>query len=103
VWVHDYHLIPLAEELRALGLTNRIGYFHHIPWPAPEVLGTLPGSKELLSSIASYDLIGVQTERDGGQPQTQPRRGTGREQDCDRPPMSGSGSMLVQGWSGRHG
>ena len=35
VWVHDYHLIPLAEELRALGLVNAIGYFHHIPWPAP--------------------------------------------------------------------
>jgi trehalose 6-phosphate synthase len=64
VWVHDYHFIPLAEELRALGLTNPIGYFHHIPWPAPEVLATLPGSKELLSSIASYNLIGVQTERD---------------------------------------
>jgi trehalose 6-phosphate synthase len=64
VWVHDYHLIPLAEELRAFGLTNRIGYFHHIPWPAPEVLATLPGTKELLSSIASYDLVGVQTERD---------------------------------------
>ena len=28
------------------------------------MLGTLPGSKELLSSIASYDLVGVQTERD---------------------------------------
>jgi trehalose 6-phosphate synthase len=39
VWVHDYHLIPLAAELRVLGLTNPIGYFHHIPWPAPEVLG----------------------------------------------------------------
>ena len=64
VWVHDYHLIPLAEELRALGLPNRIGYFHHIPWPAPEVLATLPGTKELLSSIASYDLVGVQSERD---------------------------------------
>jgi trehalose 6-phosphate synthase len=64
VWVHDYHLIPLAEELRALGFTTPIGYFHHIPWPAPEVLATLPGTKELLSSIAHYDLIGTQTERD---------------------------------------
>jgi trehalose 6-phosphate synthase len=64
VWVHDYHLIPLAAELRGLGLANRIGYFHHIPWPAPEVLATLPGTKELLSSIANYDLVGVQTERD---------------------------------------
>jgi trehalose 6-phosphate synthase len=64
VWIHDYHLIPLAAELRALGLTNRIGYFHHIPWPAPEVFGTLPGSKELLRAITDYDLVGVQTERD---------------------------------------
>ena len=64
VWVHDYHLIPLAEELRALSLTNPIGYFHHIPWPAPEVLSTLPGTNELLRCIAHYDLIGTQTERD---------------------------------------
>ena len=64
VWVHDYHLIPLAAELRALGLTNPIGYFHHIPWPAPEVLGTLPGSTDLLRSIMDFTLVGVQTERD---------------------------------------
>jgi trehalose 6-phosphate synthase len=64
VWVHDYHLIPLAAELRALGLTNSIGYFHHIPWPAPEVLGTLPGSTDLLRAIMEFNLVGVQTERD---------------------------------------
>ena len=64
VWVHDYHLIPLAAEMRALGLNNRIGYFHHIPWPAPEVLGTLPGSRELLRAITDYDLVGMQTDRD---------------------------------------
>jgi trehalose 6-phosphate synthase len=64
VWVHDYHLIPLAAELRALGLTNAIGYFHHIPWPAPEVLGTLPGSTDLLRSIMDFNLVGVQTDRD---------------------------------------
>ncbi|MBZ6076135.1 alpha,alpha-trehalose-phosphate synthase (UDP-forming) [Microvirga puerhi] len=64
IWVHDYHLIPLAAELRALGVTNRIGYFHHIPWPAPEVFGTLPGSRELLRAIADYDLVGVQTDLD---------------------------------------
>jgi trehalose 6-phosphate synthase len=64
VWVHDYHLIPLAAELRAVGITNLIGYFHHIPWPAPEVLGTLPGSRELLRAIMDYNLVGVHTERD---------------------------------------
>jgi trehalose 6-phosphate synthase len=64
VWVHDYHLIPLAAELRPLGLTNLIGYFHHIPWPAPEVLGTLPGSTDLLRAIMDFNLVGVQTLRD---------------------------------------
>ncbi|WP_210483935.1 alpha,alpha-trehalose-phosphate synthase (UDP-forming) [Microvirga antarctica] len=64
IWVHDYHLIPLASELRSLGVTNRIGYFHHIPWPAPEVFATLPGSTQLLRAIMSYDLVGVHTERD---------------------------------------
>ena len=64
VWVHDYHLIPLAAELRPLGLANLIGYFHHIPWPAPEVLGTLPGSTDLLRAIMDFNLVGVQTERD---------------------------------------
>ena len=64
IWVHDYHLLPLAAELRVLGIRNRIGYFHHIPWPAPEVFNTLPGSADLLRAMMEYDLIGAQTERD---------------------------------------
>ncbi|MGH6677483.1 MAG: trehalose-6-phosphate synthase, partial [Bradyrhizobium sp.] len=32
IWVHDYHLIPLASSLRALGIRNRIGFFLHIPF-----------------------------------------------------------------------
>ncbi|WP_176730145.1 trehalose-6-phosphate synthase, partial [Burkholderia sp. A2] len=27
IWVHDYQLIPLAAELRAMGCTNPIGFF----------------------------------------------------------------------------
>lgn len=27
IWIHDYHYIPLASELRALGCTHRIGFF----------------------------------------------------------------------------
>ncbi len=42
IWVHDYHLIPLARELRKLGVTNRIGFFLHIPWPARQLVATLP-------------------------------------------------------------
>ena len=34
VWVHDYHLIPMAEELRRAGATLRIGFFLHTPFPS---------------------------------------------------------------------
>ncbi|MEN5083235.1 trehalose-6-phosphate synthase [Bosea sp. TWI1241] len=64
IWIHDYHLIPLAAELRRRGVTNRIGYFHHIPWPPAEVFGALPFSSTLISSMTAYDLIGMQTQKD---------------------------------------
>ncbi len=64
IWVHDYHLLPLAAELRGLGLDNPIGYFHHIPWPAADVFNSLPASGELLRAIVDYDLIGLQTDPD---------------------------------------
>ncbi|PPS58374.1 hypothetical protein CRX72_15745 [Pantoea sp. BRM17] len=37
LWIHDYHLLPFAAELRKLGVTNRIGFFLHIPFPTPEI------------------------------------------------------------------
>jgi trehalose 6-phosphate synthase len=62
IWIHDYHLIPLARELRALGCRNRIGFFLHIPTPPRELLAALPQHRELMSALLDYDLIGVQTE-----------------------------------------
>ncbi|WP_099622406.1 alpha,alpha-trehalose-phosphate synthase (UDP-forming) [Caulobacter mirabilis] len=62
IWVHDYHLAPLARELRALGVKNRIGFFLHIPWPARQLLTTLPGHRKLVEALFHYDLIGFQTE-----------------------------------------
>lgn len=64
VWIHDYHMIPLASELRRLGVKNRIGYFHHIPWPAPDILTALPRHDDLVKSLLDYDLVGLQTEAD---------------------------------------
>lgn len=64
IWIHDYHLIPLAAELRRRGITNRIGYFHHIPWPSADVIGALPFSSTVIRTIAAYDLVGMQTELD---------------------------------------
>jgi trehalose 6-phosphate synthase len=64
LWVHDYHFIPLATELRRLGVANRIGFFLHIPFPAPEVLLTLPVHCALVGDLLAYDLVGFQTEDD---------------------------------------
>ena len=61
IWVHDYHLIPLARELRSLGVKNRIGFFLHIPWPAHQVFTTLPGHSRLVEAMFDYDLVGFQT------------------------------------------
>jgi trehalose 6-phosphate synthase len=62
IWVQDYHLIPLGRELRARGVKNAIGFFLHIPWPARELLATLPRSRQLVEAMFHYDVLGFQTE-----------------------------------------
>ncbi|KEA51508.1 trehalose-6-phosphate synthase [Mangrovibacter sp. MFB070] len=64
IWIHDYHLLPLASELRRLGVNNRIGFFLHIPFPTPEIFTALPPCKTLLEQMTDYDLLGFQTEAD---------------------------------------
>ena len=63
IWVHDYHLIPLAKGLRALGVTNRIGFFLHVPFVPPSLLETAPNARSLLREMCAYDVVGFQTER----------------------------------------
>jgi trehalose 6-phosphate synthase len=62
VWVHDYHLIPLASELRKLGVTNRIGFFLHTPLPPTDIIVALPHHDLIMRALCAYDLIGLQTE-----------------------------------------
>lgn len=64
VWVHDYHLIPFAEELRTMGFGQRMGFFLHIPFPTPELMVTLPGHDDLVRSLCAYDVVGFQTPSD---------------------------------------
>jgi trehalose 6-phosphate synthase len=64
IWVHDYHLIPLAAELRAMGCRQRIGFFLHIPVPPPQLLAAIPDHEWLMRSLFSYDLLGFQSETD---------------------------------------
>jgi trehalose 6-phosphate synthase len=64
IWVHDYHLIPLAKMLRDRGHANRIGFFLHVPFPPPEILTALPNHEWLIPQLSGYDLVGFQTEND---------------------------------------
>jgi trehalose 6-phosphate synthase len=64
LWVHDYHMIPLGAALRRLRVDNPVGFFLHIPFPAPEVLATLPVHEALVRALFAYDLVGFQTEKD---------------------------------------
>jgi trehalose 6-phosphate synthase len=64
VWIHDYHLMLLARELRVRGHRNKIGFFLHTPCAPADILETLPQHRQILGGLTYCDLIGFQTEND---------------------------------------
>ncbi|MFL9841086.1 alpha,alpha-trehalose-phosphate synthase (UDP-forming) [Sphingomonas sp. ST-64] len=62
LWVQDYHMFPLGQELRDRGCKNRIGFFLHIPWPPSRLLATLPEAAALVETMFAYDLVGFHTK-----------------------------------------
>lgn len=64
IWIHDYHLFPLGQALRDLGVTAPIGFFLHIPFPPWSLMRALPEADALLRAMQAYDVIGLQTEDD---------------------------------------
>lgn len=64
VWIHDYHLIPLAALLRERGVGCRMGFFLHVPMPSSDLLAAMPDHSRLFSTLYAYDLVGFQTRRD---------------------------------------
>ena len=55
IWVQDFHLLPLAAELRQQGVEAPIGLFLHIPFPGPAEMSALPNAQEVLDWLASDD------------------------------------------------
>ena len=66
IWVHDYHLIPFATELRKRGVANPIGFYLHIPFPPWQTFMAIPEHQQLARALSAYDLIGLQTKADVG-------------------------------------
>jgi trehalose 6-phosphate synthase len=61
VWIHDYQLISVASELRALGVRARTGFFLHIPFPSRDIFLKLPWRHQILEALLDHDLVGFQT------------------------------------------
>jgi trehalose 6-phosphate synthase/phosphatase len=61
VWIHDYHLMLLPQQLRVTLPNSAIGFFLHIPFPSYEIFRLLPERKEILEGLLGADLIGFHT------------------------------------------
>jgi trehalose 6-phosphate synthase len=64
IWVHDYHLMYVAQALRERGLRAALTFFLHIPFPPYDIFAKLPQQQRLLRALLQFDLIGFQTRRD---------------------------------------
>ena len=64
IWVHDYHLMAMPAMLRARGVASPIGFFLHIPFPAGDMLASVPEAGALIRDLLAADLLGFQTAND---------------------------------------
>jgi trehalose 6-phosphate synthase/phosphatase len=64
VWIHDYHLMLVASELKKLGYRGRTEFFLHTPFPPADIFAKLPWRSEILESLLEHDAVGFQAGRD---------------------------------------
>ncbi len=64
IWVHDYQLMGVAQQLTEMGFRGHVAFFLHIPFPPLDIFVKLPERHRLLRALLEYDLIGFQTVRD---------------------------------------
>jgi trehalose 6-phosphate synthase len=61
-WVHDYQLMLVPQLLRETHARGRVGFFLHIPFPAPEIYARLPWRTQLLDGLLGADVVSFHTE-----------------------------------------
>ncbi len=63
IWIHDYHLMPLAKMIRDKMPGITIGFFLHIPFPSYEIFRIMPTSwqENIVRGLLGADLIGFHT------------------------------------------
>lgn len=63
LWIHDYHLLPLAALIRKAIPDITIGYFLHIPFPSFELFRLMPRKwqEDCLLGMLGADMVGFHT------------------------------------------
>jgi trehalose 6-phosphate synthase len=66
VILHDYHLYMVGGSVREALPNALLQHFVHIPWPDPSHWNVLPENmrRDILASLCSCDIVGLQTARD---------------------------------------
>jgi trehalose 6-phosphate synthase/phosphatase len=62
IWVHDYQLLLLPALLRKERPNDKIGFFLHIPLPAPATFSKLRDGEALIAGMLGADLLGFHTK-----------------------------------------
>ncbi len=62
-WVQDFHLMLVGRELRTLGHRGRLGFYLHVPFPALDIIETMPWANQVVNALLDFDVIGFQTQR----------------------------------------
>ncbi len=64
IWVHDYHFLLVARQLKESGWNSPCGFFLHTPFPPAGSFRAIPDHRELGEGLLAYDVIGLQSRSD---------------------------------------
>jgi glucosylglycerol-phosphate synthase len=63
IWVHDYNLWLVPGYLRQLKPNATICFYHHTPFPGPDMFNVLPWREEIINSLLACDSVGFHIPR----------------------------------------
>lgn len=63
IWVHDYNLWLAPGYIRKIKPDAVIAFFHHTPFPAPDIFNMLPWREEIVGSLLKCDVVGFHIPR----------------------------------------
>ncbi|MGE4057039.1 MAG: bifunctional alpha,alpha-trehalose-phosphate synthase (UDP-forming)/trehalose-phosphatase, partial [Vicinamibacterales bacterium] len=62
IWIHDYQLMLVPGLVRQQLPNASIGFFLHVPFPAPDLFRTLQWRRPIVEGLLGADVIGFHTQ-----------------------------------------